>query len=154
MQSDPKTMQTAIDHFKDVLRRSGVKLTHQRIEIFRQVSQTVEHPDAETIYEGVRKRIPTISLDTVYRTLSLFTDLGLVTTLAPPQERIRYDANMRPHHHFICNQCDMAYDFYSQTFDGLQTPQDVAEWGTVETIHVELRGLCLRCSNMRKEKIS
>ena len=52
-----------MNHFKEGLRRSGVKLTHQRLEIFREVVKSSDHPDVETIYKGVRKRVPTVSLD-------------------------------------------------------------------------------------------
>ena len=52
------------------LRDSGLRLTHQRLEIVRVIAADRTHPDVETVYEAVRKRVPTISLDTVYRTLS------------------------------------------------------------------------------------
>jgi len=86
----------------DVCRRSGHKVTHQRLEIFREVAATDEHPDVETIHERVRRRLPTVSIDTVYRTLRLLVDLGLASTVLTDQERMRYDANTNPHHHFVC----------------------------------------------------
>ena len=88
--------------FEQECRDAGVKLTHQRLEVFREVAHTVDHPDAETVHRRVRKRIPTVSLDTVYRTLWLLTDLRLIGTLGPPRGRTRFDANMSPHHHFVC----------------------------------------------------
>ena len=62
-----------------------MKLTHQRMEIFREVARTADHPDAQTVYERVRKRVPAVSLDTVYRNLWLLSDLGLLSTLGPPR---------------------------------------------------------------------
>jgi len=145
-------VQRRLEHFRDVCRGAGMKLTHQRTEIFREVAQTADHPDAQTIYERVRGRIPAMSLDTVYRNLWLLNDLGLITTLGPPRERTRFDANVTSHHHFVCTQCGTAQDFYSQEFDGLRPPAEVESIGTVEAIHVELRGLCLRCKKKgRKE---
>jgi Fur family transcriptional regulator, peroxide stress response regulator len=145
---DPKSkeLQQRMVELKEGLKRVGVKMTHQRLEIFREVARSGQHPDAETIYKGVRKRVPAVSLDTVYRTLWLLLDLGLITTLGPPRERVRFDANMSPHHHFICKKCGVAHDFYSEDLDHLQIPDAVKALGIVEKAQVDVRGLCLRCS--------
>lgn len=128
-----------------------MKLTHQRTEIFHEVARTADHPDAQTIYERVRKRIPAISLDTVYRNLWLLNDFGLITTVGPPRERARFDGNTVPHHHFICSQCGMATDFYNPEFDELRPPAQVEAIGTVDATNVELRGICLRCRKAEKK---
>ena len=141
----PAEIQHRMTRFKEALQRAGVKLTHQRLEIFSEVARTGEHPDAETVFRGVRDRLPTVSLDTVYRTLWLLIDLGVLTTLGPPRARVRFDANMRSHHHFVCTRCGRARDFYSPAFDALQVPAAVKAWGRVERTLVEIRGLCARC---------
>ena len=110
-------IQRRIERFEQMCRDAGVKLTHQRMEIFREVAQTGSHPDADTVWQGVRKRMPTISLDTVYRTLWLLNDLGLVGKLGAPREGTRFDANLSPHHHFVCVQCGLTLDFYSDELD-------------------------------------
>ena len=58
-----------MNHFKEGLRRSWVKLTHQHLDIFHEVAKSSDHPDVETIYKGVRERVPAVPLDTVYPTL-------------------------------------------------------------------------------------
>jgi len=148
----PHELARRLQQFKDACRQAGVKLTHQRMEIFREVAQTGDHPDAETIYRGVRERIPTMSLDTVYRTLWLLSDLGLITTLGPPRERTRFDANLSRHHHFVCVRCGVTLDFYSEAFDELKLPQSVMALGHVETTHVEVRGVCQRCASKKQAK--
>ena len=152
MKANQVEVQRRLAHFRDVCRRAGMKLTHQRTEIFREVARTADHPDAQTIYERVRGRIPAVSLDTVYRNLWLLNDLGLITTVGPPRERARFDGNTAPHHHFICSQCGMASDFYSREFDELRPPAEVESIGSVEATHVELRGLCLRCKKKGKKE--
>ena len=144
-------VQRRLGRFRDVCRHAGMKLTHQRTEIFREVARTDDHPDAQTIYGRVRERIPAVSLDTVYRNLWLLDDLGLITTVGPPRERARFDGNTAPHHHFICSQCGMAQDFYSREFDELRPPSEVEAMGSVQATHVELRGLCLRCRKQEKK---
>lgn len=143
-------IQRRVDRLRDACRRAAVRLTHQRIEIYREVAQTADHPDAETVHKGVRKRLPTVSLDTVYRTLWLLQDLGLITALGPPWGRARFDANMEQHHHFVCTRCGATRDFYSREFDGLKVLDKVRAIGNVEATHVELRGLCLRCSRQKR----
>lgn len=135
-----------LERFERVCREAGAKVTHQRLEIFREVAETLDHPDAETIYRRVRERLPTVSLDTVYRTLWLLVDLGMIQTLGMGRERARFDANLDPHHHFICEQCGLTRDFYSKDFDELALPDALGDIGRVKATHVEARGICLECA--------
>jgi Fur family peroxide stress response transcriptional regulator len=148
-----KEINGRIDHFKEVCRNNGVKLTYQRLVIFEDVASSEEHPDAETIFRKVRKIIPTISLDTIYRTLWLLNDLGLVNTVRSIGSSIRFDANTEPHHHFVCIKCGMTHDFRCDRFNKLKIPDEVGKIGDVKATHVELRGLCSRCSKHNKSTI-
>ena len=136
--------------FNEACRKSGAKLTHQRMEIFREVAQTGDHPDAEKVFKGVRERMPTVSQDTVYRTLWWLKDLGLITTLGPPRERTRFDANLNRHHHFVCVKCGLTQDFYSDKLEKLTLPESVQSIGHVETTQVEVKGVCLKCAAKEK----
>ncbi len=129
-----------------------MKLTHQRMEIFREVAMSEEHPDAEEIYNKVRKRLPSLSLDTVYRTLWSLLDLGLITTLGLPRKTVRFDANMRLHHHFVCTKCGMTRDFYSKKLDRLKIPGSEEILETVQRTQVEVIGICMKCSKKMQSK--
>ncbi len=146
MMTSKKEIESRMAHFEQVCRGAGVKLTHQRIEIFREVAETGAHPDAESVFRGVRKRMPTVSLDTVYRTLWLLTDLGLISTLGPGRGRTRFDANLSRHHHFVCVSCGLTRDFYSEDLDNLSIPESAKGFGQVEATHVEVRGVCRECA--------
>jgi Fur family peroxide stress response transcriptional regulator len=135
-----------MEDFETACRSAGLKLTHQRMEIFREVAQTEEHPPAEIIFERVRKRIPSISLDTVYRTLITLEKLGVISRVNVLCERTRFDANMNPHHHVVCMSCGLVRDFASPEADELRIPDEVKSWGEVKSIHVELRTVCAGCS--------
>jgi Fur family peroxide stress response transcriptional regulator len=145
MMQDGQEIQERLARFREELKQSGVKATHQRLEIFREVIRSGEHPDVESVYRGVRQRIPSVSLDTVYRTLWLLLERGLIATLGSSQNRVRFDGNIRPHHHFICKKCSRVFDFTSREFDELIVPSEVKAWGSVERTHVEFKGLCARC---------
>ena len=138
-----------LERFRAAARKAGIKLTHQRLEIFREVASTKDHPDAEAVFSGVRGRIPTVSLDTVYRTLWLLEDLGLIETLGPRRERARFDANLNCHHHFICEHCGLVRDLENGEFDELDVPPVVERLGSVSRVSVEVRGTCRECAKKR-----
>jgi len=127
-------------------RKSGAKLTHQRMEVFREVAQSAGHPDAAAVFKGVRGRLPTVSMDTVYRALWWLKDLGFITLLWPRREGTRFDANLKLHHHFVCTGCGIIRDFFSDDLDSLDLPESVLSIGNPEKTRVEARGLCLSCA--------
>ena len=139
-----------MQHFETICRDEGIKLTHQRIEIFREVAQVGDHPDADQVFHRVRDRMPTVSLDTVYRTLWLLKDLGLVVTLGSSREPTRFDANLNSHHHFVCGRCGSTRDFYSNDLDNIILPDSVGSLGEIEATHVEVRGICRECLEKKR----
>lgn len=145
MKIQKNEVEQRMKHFEAVCRDEGIKLTHQRIEIFREVAQTGDHPDVDQVFQRVRDRIPTVSLDTVYRTLWLLNDLGLVTTLGSSRGRTRFDANLHSHHHFVCGQCGFTRDFYSNDLDNIRLPDSVGSLGDIVSTHVEVSGICREC---------
>ncbi len=149
MSVDEAELERRMARYVEVSRRAGLKLTHQRLEIFRELAASVEHPDAETVYQGVRRRVPTVSLDTVYRTLWRMHDLGLITTLFPRQDSLRFDANVGQHHHFVCTACGLARDFESEELDSLAVPDEASELGQAQSAQVIIKGLCANCATAR-----
>jgi Fur family peroxide stress response transcriptional regulator len=152
MKTDAKELDRRIKAFSEVSRRHGDRVTHQRTEIYRELAKTHEHPDAETIYTRVRKRIPSISLDTVYRTLRLFEDEGLVSRVGSIGEKTRFDANPDRHHHFVCTECGFIRDVYNEEWNHVRPPKGFENMGTVNSVHVELRGLCNTCRAKKQDK--
>jgi Fur family transcriptional regulator, peroxide stress response regulator len=146
MKTKKKEVEQRMKYFETVCRSEGLKLTHQRIEIFREVAQTGDHPDVDQVFQRVRDRIPTVSLDTVYRTLWLLNDLKLIVTLGSSRGRTRFDANLSSHHHFVCERCGFTRDFYSDDLDNINLPDSVSSLGEIDAIHVEVRGVCRKCA--------
>lgn len=131
-------------------RERGMKATHQRIEIFRELAASGAHPDAETVYQAVSQRVPSISRDTVYRTLATLEAEGFVRKINPLFERARYDANLDHHHHFICTVCGSVTDFCSERLDNLPIPASVEALGEIDSAHVQVQGICAACAHNRK----
>ena len=145
MINDREMIEKQMQGFAQACERLGLKATHQRMAIFRVVISTEEHPDASTVYLRVKKRIPTISLDTVYRNLKLLAEHGLISIVGLSQESLRFDANMHPHHHFACVKCGMIRDFSSDAMDNLTMPAKVKAFGVRLSLHLEVKGICTAC---------
>lgn len=151
---DAGKVEKRVTEFVQVCRRQGIKATHQRTEILRELAGSEEHPDAEMIHVRVRQRIPAISVDTIYRTLKLLEEKGVIARVVSTRDRARFDANMNRHHHFVCIECGMIGDFYSDALDRLPVPSEVAEMGSIDGVYVELRGRCRKCQDkVSKDKL-
>ncbi|WP_243367640.1 Fur family transcriptional regulator [Fundidesulfovibrio soli] len=137
---------SALERFKGISQEKGLRLTHQRLEILRELVAAKDHPSAETVFGRVRKRLPTISLDTVYRTLSTFDEVGLIMRVPVTGDQGRFDADTSPHHHFVCSRCKSIYDFLWDEFDSLELPENSKALGRVDDRRVVIRGVCEKCS--------
>lgn len=106
------TPNTRLNHLVAVLRRRRCRLTPQRLAILNQVARSDGHPSIEEIYERLKGDFPTMSIATVYKTVTLLKELGEVLELNFPEEGVkRYDgAKPYPHPHIICVQCRKILD--------------------------------------------
>ena len=95
----------------ETLRKKGYKATTQRIAICRFVLQSRDHPSAQRIYDAVKKVHPTVSLATVYKTLQILKEHGLVQELDLPESQARFDSYTEPHINLVCLQCGNIQDF-------------------------------------------
>ncbi len=142
----------SVKWFVEQCTRVGIKATQQRREIYKELASTKDHPGAETIYKGVKGRIPAISLDTVYRNLRTLEEHNIINRVGAMGYRARFDANLAPHHHFICTQCGLIRDFYEPRFDDLVPPEALLDLGSVDSHHVEMRGICKNCKKEDKRR--
>jgi Fur family peroxide stress response transcriptional regulator len=138
--------------FEAQCRREGLKLTHQRLEIFRELASTDEHPSADVVYKRVQARIPTISLDTVYRTLCTLENHGLIARVHAFDDRARFDADLSPHQHLACTECKRVEDIQWEGFEDIKPPPKAKEWGNIKSRHVVLRGICRECLGQNAKK--
>lgn len=143
-----------VAHFAATCRGAGVKLTQQRLVILKEVLKRRDHPDAEAVFRTVRRKLPTVSLDTVYRTLWFLHDLGLVEALDRGNGSLRFDTNSLLHHHFVCVQCGAIHDFENAAFDKLTVPKAASAFGRIKKVQVEFRGLCKNCEKNENKKIN
>jgi Fur family peroxide stress response transcriptional regulator len=144
----PKAVvQERMERFVKACRERRIKITHQRLEIYRELASTGKHPDAIMVYERVRKRMPTVSLDTVYRNLRQLERHGLISIVGMSHERLRFDANLEPHYHFTCVKCWKICDFQSGHRKRIAWPDGAEAFGQPLSLHLEVRGICKDCQS-------
>jgi Fur family peroxide stress response transcriptional regulator len=141
-----------MDHFEATCRAHGLKITQQRLEIFRMLVQSEEHPSAETLHKMLAGRMPTLSLDTVYRTLATFEDLGLVKRVETLSSQARFEAKIEQHHHFFCDNCGRLIDFCWHSFDTMGLPEALQGVGAIRDKNVVVHGVCKQCLASRNKK--
>ncbi len=123
----------------------GLKMTPQRAIIFEEIAKARDHPSADALFKRVRKTLPNISFDTVYRTLLSFTEIGIVNLVEGTGEQRRFEPNMHHHHHFRCIKCHAIHDFENDAYDELAVPDVVQKQGVVLSKRVVLEGICSTC---------
>jgi Fur family peroxide stress response transcriptional regulator len=94
------------------LKKAGLKLTAQRIAIVRELAEDVSHPTAQALFDRLRPSHPTMSFATVYNTLDALVASGLTGSLNAGNgaRAVRFDPNVEPHHHAICDACATVVD--------------------------------------------
>lgn len=137
---------TMMEQFVIACREAGLKVTHQRTEIYRKLVSLPDHPTAETLHKRLLATLPTISLDTVYRTLTTLEEHHLVARIQTAESQARFEAVYAPHHHLICSSCKRVVDFQWPAVDTLQPPVDIAQWGQINSKTIVMYGTCNKCS--------
>lgn len=92
------------------LRDRGFKVTPQRLAIYETLRQTKSHPSAEMIFQQLQPHYPTMSLATVYKTIEILKEIGLIQVLNVGEDSFRYDADVHNHPHVRCMKCGRVDD--------------------------------------------
>lgn len=143
---DVKDTGQALENFRKKCRDRGFKITPQRSVIYEELIKSRDHPAIDLILKRVRKVLPNVSFDTVYRTVLSFMDLGLVKEVEGFGGSKRFDPVTESHHHFRCTRCHRIVDFYNAYFDNIKVPEDILRKYMVTDKKVLLEGLCDACS--------
>ena len=100
-------------------REKGLKVTSQRLAIYKFILSRKDHPTAEQIYQELRNEYPTISLGTIYKNLNLLKDLGLIQELGFKEGSVRYDPDMEIHVNMVCSNCGKISDYKTENVEKL-----------------------------------
>ena len=121
------------------------KYSRQREAIREYLMQTKEHPTADMIYMKIRSIYPNISLGTVYRNLNLLAEKGEIIKINCQDGSERYDANIKPHYHFICNRCRRVHDLEMESIDHINKIAGADFKGKIEGHVTFFYGKCPEC---------
>ena len=130
------------------LREIGLRVTPQRQAILKLLKGNRTHPSAENIYHEILKEYPGISFATVYNTLSRLAEAGEIHELDIDPNKKRFDPCLSPHSHFYCKVCKRIYD----AGDDFPFPTEIQRAGRhrIETIQINLKGVCRTCGEKRR----
>ncbi len=143
-------MRLTQDEMRERFRARGLKMTPQRAAIYQVLAGTTSHPTAEDLHRQVKRRYPMISPNTVYYTLGVLREAGLVHEVNYWRDRSRFDANISPHHHLICLGCRRIQDLADEALDRLSVSDRVKTEFEVTGHRVEFHGYCAACCRAGK----
>lgn len=129
-----------------------INKSRQRDAIVNYLMTRTDHPTADAIYNAIRKDFPKISLGTVYRNLTLLTELGTIQRISCGGPSEHFDANCKPHNHFICNECGSIIDLEMENIDFVNTLAAKDFTGEITGYSIYFRGICEKCK-MKPDKI-
>lgn len=138
-------MTTTSQQFRAFCAEHGLAATHQRQVLFEVVQEMEGHPSPEEIYARVRRRIPSISLATVYKNLHLFIRSGIVGEVSLHHGSLRVETNRTTHHHLVCRGCKSITDLDEKSFKLKMERDYVSPAFQVERYSIEVVGLCPAC---------
>jgi Fe2+ or Zn2+ uptake regulation protein len=129
-----------------ILREADLRATPQRLAIVREVLGR-NHPTAGEVFEAVRLEFPTMGLGTVYATLNVMSERGLLNVL-PVSDAVRFDANVQPHANLICNHCGGIVDFddCNDVLAQLRERTSAGAGFAFAAEHIDLYGTCAQCA--------
>ena len=129
---------------KAELEAAGVRATVQRIAILGFMRENPVHPTAEVVYDALSEEFGSLSLTTVYNTLKLLVQHGLISMLTIDDVFRCFDGNVAMHAHFMCKECKKIFD--------MEMPQEVAEFAKsmdgfkVDEVQLYVKGICKDCN--------
>lgn len=136
--------------FRELCADHGLAATHQR-QVLYEVMQTMPgHPSPEEVYARVRKRIPAISLATVYKNIHLFVETGVLRELSMHHGSMRVELNSHLHHHMVCSYCKAITDIEEKDLGVVPDIQKLPGGFKVERYSIDLIGICAACQKAKR----
>ena len=126
-----------------------MKYSRQRESILKCLRSTKCHPTAETVYQNILAENPNISLGTVYRNLTLLTELGEIRKITSFDGPDRFDGNTMPHYHFICRKCGTVADLEMDSLTHIDLLAAHNFPGIIEGHITHFYGKCANCAKTK-----
>ncbi|MEE9604870.1 MAG: Fur family transcriptional regulator [Candidatus Scalindua sp.] len=133
-----------VDNLVEKFKRKRLKITPQRLGIFRILEENSMHPSAEDVFKEIRESYPTISFTTVYKTLEIMEKMGEILKVTIDEQRKHYDPDTNVHHHIICSKCNKISDIKKEYIKP-RLPREVLDEFTPSSYQISFYGTCRKC---------
>ena len=130
------------EKYVKLLKENSIKITPQRLEILRYLDDHRMHPTADQIFTDLKEKNPSLSKTTVYNSVEILMNHGLIQSITISGSELRYDFKHGMHHHFLCKKCGRITDI------DVECPNigKMLECGhEVEEVHGYFKGICKKC---------
>ena len=131
-----------VENISNYLINNDIKPSYQRMRVFEYLTSKHNHPTVDKIYTELHSEIPTLSKTTVYNTLKLFIEKGIVRVINIEDNEVRYDADTSLHGHFKCDKCEHIYDF---KLDPSNLDFVEVKSFKINETHLYIKGICDTC---------
>lgn len=135
--------------FEKQCRTRGIRVTPQRLAVYRALAEDLAHPTAESVYSRLTRQLPGLSQATIYRTLQFFENENLIRKVSSPGAIGRFDANVEPHQHLLCRVCGSLRDISVPELHSAVIPK--VSGFSVEELDIRLVGRCEACSSSQSK---
>ena len=143
-------MSASAINFRELCAEHGIAVTHQRQVLYEVMQGMDGHPSPEEIYARVRRKIPAISLATVYKNIHLFVESGVLREVSLHHGSRRVEMNEHEHHHLVCSKCKAISDIDAEALAlGLPEAKKLPGGFLVERYSVDVIGICSKCQGAR-----
>lgn len=132
--------------YVDALRKSGFKITPQRLAVIEFISDNPGHFTAETVYRTIKKKEPTVTLATVYNIFRAMKSSGIIQSFEVNGSTI-YESNSIPHANFICTSCGSITDYPTEGENFIDMAR--SSGAVVQSVDIVIKGLCPSCARER-----
>lgn len=131
-----------------------LRMTHQREIILDELRRAKTHPTADELYERIKKKLPRISLATVYRNLEILSETGLIKKLEISGRQKRFDWDPQDHDHVYCTKCHRVDNIPTETGTLLSIAPELQKGYRITGCRIEFYGLCPNCLKPQQLKKS
>jgi Fur family transcriptional regulator, peroxide stress response regulator len=131
--------------FRELCAEQGIAVTHQRQVLYEVMQGMSGHPSPEEVYARVKKKIPSISLATVYKNIHLFVESGVFRKMSMHHGSVRVEMNDEAHHHMVCSKCKSISDIGEKELGLISKRVRLPGGFLVERYSVDVIGLCTKC---------
>lgn len=131
------------------MKETKIRYSKQRELILLNLQNRCDHPTAEMIYQDLKQDHPNLSLGTVYRNLNQLCQNNQILRLDMGGPMVRYDGNINPHIHFVCEQCGKIYDIKTIDAAVIKQLQD-HQPHKITNIDIKMTGICQECLHQQK----